>query len=65
MKGGTMGSSDNPQHPLVLTSSYRLFFLMSAISGTVSMVLWLAEFAVSVRRVVRRFARHRGRAQLA
>jgi hypothetical protein len=39
MKGGTMGSPDNPPYPLMLTSPYRLFFLMPAISGTVSMTL--------------------------
>ena len=35
-------SSENPPHALMLTSPYRMFFLMTAIFGTVSMALWMA-----------------------
>jgi uncharacterized protein involved in response to NO len=37
-----MDPTETPLHPLMLTSPYRLFFLMTAIFGTLSMALWMA-----------------------
>jgi uncharacterized protein involved in response to NO len=34
-------STQSPPHPLLLTTPHRLFFLMTAVFGTLSMALWL------------------------